>query len=54
MPILMCLIDLDDGARRYGQVIGCTPEEIKIGMRVKAYLEDISDEAAIPKFKPIT
>jgi len=54
MPILMCLIDLDDGARLYGQVTGCTPEEIKIGMRVEAYFEDISDEAAIPKFKPVT
>lgn len=54
MPILMCLIDLDDGARLYGQVTDCTPQEIRIGMRVEAYFEDISDKAAIPKFKPIT
>ena len=54
MPVLMCLIDLDDGARLYGQVTHCTAEDIEIGMRVEAYFEDISEEAAIPKFKPLT
>ncbi len=53
LPILMCLIDLDDGARMYGQVTGCSPEQLYIGMRVEAYFEDISDEAGIPKFRPV-
>lgn len=53
LPVLMSLIDLDDGVRLYGQVTGCAPEELKIGMRVEAYFEDISDEAGIPKFRPI-
>ncbi len=52
LPVLMCLIDLDDGARMYGQVTGCSPEQLKIGMRVEAYFEDISNEAGIPKFRP--
>jgi uncharacterized OB-fold protein len=51
LPILMCLIDLDDGVRMYGQVTGCSPEQLKIGMRVEVYFEDISDEAGIPKFR---
>jgi len=52
LPVLMCLIDLDDGARMYGQVTDCTPEALRIGMRVEVHFEDISDEAAIPKFRP--
>lgn len=52
LPVLMCLIDLDDGARMYGQVTHCKPEELRIGMRVEAYFEDISEEAGIPKFRP--
>jgi len=52
LPVLMCLVDLDDGARLYGQVTGLTPETIQIGMRVETYFEDISEEAAIPKFRP--
>lgn len=52
LPVLMCLIDLDDGVRLYGQVKGCKPEDMKIGMRVETFFEDISDEAGIPKFCP--
>lgn len=53
LPVLLCLIDLDDGARMYAQVTDCSPEEIRIGMRVKVHFEDISDEAGIPKFRPV-
>ena len=53
LPVLMCLIDLDDGARMYGQVTDCSPEQMRIGMRVAVHFEDISDEAGIPKFRPM-
>lgn len=52
LPLLLCLIDLDDGARMYAQVTDCSPEDIRIGMRVTVHFEDISDEAGIPKFRP--
>ena len=52
LPVLLGLIDLDDGARMYAQVTHCTPEDIHIGMRVSAYFEAISEEAGIPKFRP--
>jgi uncharacterized OB-fold protein len=52
LPILLCLVDLDDGARMYAQVTNCQPEDLRIGMRVQAYFEAISDEAGIPKFRP--
>jgi uncharacterized OB-fold protein len=53
LPVLFCLIDLDEGARMYAQVTHCAPEEIHIGMRVEAYFKEISDEAGIPIFKPV-
>jgi hypothetical protein len=52
LPLLLCLIDIDDGVRMYAQVTDCSPEAIHIGMRVKVHFEDISDEAGIPKFRP--
>lgn len=52
LPVLMCLIDLDDGARMYAQVTDCSPEAIHIGMRVTVHFEDIGKEAGIPKFRP--
>lgn len=53
LPLVMCLIDLDDGARTYGQVTDCAPEDIRIGMRVEVHFQDISTEAGIPKFRPL-
>ena len=50
LPIILCLIDLDDNARLYGQVIDCATDEISIGQRVGVHFESISDEAAVPKF----
>jgi len=52
LPVLLGLIDLDEGARMYAQVTHCSPEDIHIGMRVSAYFEAISEEAGIPKFRP--
>jgi uncharacterized OB-fold protein len=52
LPLVMCIIDLDDGPRMYGQVTGCAPEKVHVGMRVQAYFEDISEDAAVPKFRP--
>ena len=53
LPVVLCLIDLDDGARMYAQLTGCAPEDIRVGLRVEVYFEDISDEASIPKFRPM-
>jgi uncharacterized OB-fold protein len=53
LPVLMCLIDLDEGTRLYAQVVDCRPEDIHIGMRVQVCFEDISEDAGIPKFRPL-
>lgn len=53
LPVLMCLIDLDDGARMYAQVTDCSPEQLHIGMRVQVHFTPISGEAGIPKFRPL-
>jgi len=53
LPVILCLVDLDDGGRMYAQLVGCSSEEVRIGMRVEAHFEQISDEAGIPKFRPL-
>ena len=52
LPLVLGLIDLDDGARMYAQVTDCQPDDISIGMRVEVHCEDISAKAGIPKFRP--
>ena len=53
LPVLMCLIDLDVGARLYAQVKHCKPEDLFIGKRVQVFFEALNDEAGIPKFRPL-
>ena len=36
----------------YDQLTDCAPDKARIGMRVEAHFVDISEEAAIPKFRP--
>ena len=52
LPVTLGIIDLDEGARMYGQLVGAKPETWKIGGKVKAVFEDIGPEAGIPKFVP--
>ncbi len=52
LPLTLCLVDLDDGPRMYANLVGCRSEEVKIGMRVVACFERISDEAGVPYFQP--
>ncbi len=52
LPFILCLIDLDDGPRMYAQLTDCTPEHVRIGMRVTVRFERMDDEVSMPKFKP--
>ncbi|MBW8639069.1 Zn-ribbon domain-containing OB-fold protein [Hoeflea sp. WL0058] len=53
LPVVMCLIDIDGGARMYAQLTDVAEQDIHVGMRVKAYFEPIGEEAGIPKFRPV-
>jgi len=34
-------------------VTDCDPKDIQVGMRVEVQFHDISEEAGIPKFRPV-
>jgi len=52
LPLTLCLVDLDDGPRLYAQLIGCRPQDVTIGMRVRADFDVIGDAAGVPRFRP--
>ena len=52
LPVILCLVDLDDGARMYAQLTDCAPDAVRIGMRVAAHFVPIAEGAGIPKFRP--
>ena len=53
MPYAVAIVDMDDGFRIYGRVIGVKPEDVKPGMRVRVDFEDIASGVAVPVFRPL-
>jgi uncharacterized OB-fold protein len=33
-------------------VVGCEPEEVRVGMPVQVEFVDVDDEVAVPRFRP--
>jgi uncharacterized protein len=52
IPYVVGLVKLDEGPTMMTNLVGCTPEQLKIGMLVAVTFEDWTEEIAIPKFRP--
>jgi uncharacterized OB-fold protein len=53
-PYVVALVELDEqkGLRLTTNMVGCKPEEVKVGMPVEAVFEDVTPEVTLIKFKP--
>lgn len=54
VPYAAVVVELDEGPRLTTWVTGIEPDELRIGMPVELWFDDISDEVTLPKFKPET
>jgi uncharacterized OB-fold protein/acyl dehydratase len=52
MPYIVALIALDEGVRLLANVVEVAPDDVKIGMRVRARIERIADDLSLPMFVP--
>ena len=52
LPYVLATVDLEEGIRMMTRIVDCDPEEVKIGMDVEVTFEDITDEHALPMFRP--
>jgi uncharacterized OB-fold protein len=53
-PLAIAVVELDEGPRMITNVIGCNPNEVKIGMKVKVAFEAIDDsDEVLPVFEPV-
>jgi uncharacterized protein len=51
-PYVVALVDLDEGVRVTGNVLECAPETVRVGMRVRAMWEPLSDGRQLLQFAP--
>jgi uncharacterized OB-fold protein len=52
VPYVVAIIELPEGPRMMGNITGCEPEDVTVGMRVKAYAAKIEDGVAVPLWEP--
>ncbi|WP_370248200.1 Zn-ribbon domain-containing OB-fold protein [Nocardioides sp.] len=48
LPILLAVIDLDEGLRMVGEIVDLPEEELEIGLRVQVDFAPVDDELSLP------
>jgi uncharacterized OB-fold protein/acyl dehydratase len=51
-PLVIALVELEEGTRLVANVAGITPDSVAIGMPVVAGFEDLDDDLTLPVFRP--
>ncbi len=53
-PLVIALVELEEGTRLVANVAGITPDDVSIGMPVVAGFEDFDDDLTLPVFHPVS
>ncbi len=54
LPILIALVELDEGVRMVGELLGVADDEVEIGMPVEVSMVRVDDELTLPAWRPAT
>ncbi len=54
IPYNVVLVQLDEGPRLYSNLLGVAKPDIRVGMRVKAHFDAVTDEVTLVKFVPLS
>ena len=52
LPYVLAMVDLQEGVRMMTQIVQCEPAQVEIGMDVEVTFQDITDQHALPLFRP--
>jgi uncharacterized OB-fold protein len=53
VPYAAVIVELDEGPRLATWVTGIPPDQLRVGMPVELWFDDLNQEVALPKFKPV-
>jgi uncharacterized OB-fold protein len=54
LPFLLALVELDEGVRMVGELLGVGEDEVEIGMPVEVSMVRADDELTLPAWRPST
>ncbi len=52
VPYNVSIIQLEEGPRLFSNVVGVPPQSVKVGDRVEVLFDPVTEELAIPRFRP--
>lgn len=53
VPYVVALVELDEGPRLMTNIVAADVEKVRIGQKVEAVFEDVTDEVTLVKFAPV-
>jgi uncharacterized protein len=53
VPYATVVIELAAGVRMVSHVLGLAPEQLRVGLPVEVFFDDVTPEVTRPKFRPL-
>ena len=51
-PYVIAIVELEEGPHLTANILGCAPDDVRIGMAVTASFEDVTPEVTLVQFRP--
>jgi uncharacterized OB-fold protein len=52
VPYTVALVQLEEGVRMMGSIVGIEPDDVRVDMPVSVVFDDITPAIALPRFRP--
>ncbi len=52
VPYTVVIVELEEGFHMLSNLVDCEPEAVRVGMPVEVCFERVSEEIALPRFRP--
>jgi uncharacterized OB-fold protein len=52
VPLVLAVVELDEGPCVWSNVVGCAPDDVRIGMRLQVRFEQVAAGVWLPRFAP--
>ena len=52
IPYTVAFVQLAEGPRMESNLTGVAPEDVKVGLPVELYFDDVTADVSLPKFRP--
>ena len=51
LPYNVAIVELKEGPRIFTNIVECSNDDLKVGMKVEVVFEDVTEEITLPKFR---